>query len=400
MYTRSRIKRISRLFGPIGLMLMAAAPCFSEVIPPERAIEVARAHEANFLARVRTARWSVKNGYGKIPNISDLSDLRFERDPQASTRSTSYVDLAAGRYRYSFSGIVGVRQANGEVSYTNIDVVRINDGQIDLEFTRQTPGREPPPPTAPAHGRISRDRFVEFMDEVGASSGLGWFPPNFWNVRFSKFLEDRHAQGKLFKIESQPDGTWIIHSTPADPHSPPGGSDARLGYDPQRGLVLWEELTGNPDAKIKEWAGKIWHRHVIVWQEIEKGLWVPARFDYLNLAAKIVARIEYHDVVINQPLDEKEFTLEFPIGTQVIDNVGRKLYTVTGQPIDEKQAAQLFIDSTKDATELEEVLRQAKQPFWKNQNYYAKGVLLVVALGLWVGVRHRTARAKPLPERQ
>lgn len=354
-------------------------------IPPEQAIEVVRAHEANFLARVRCARWNKKGYDGDILNIDDPTQIRFDHDPKLWNRTKIVFEPGTGRYRYDCEGVFRWHRPDHDLDYVSKKFTLTNDGRAEREYEEGQPGTVFPPSKPHKDGNIAHTDFDRAM-QLHGPGGMGWFPPYIWNVRFSKFLEDRAAKRKLFKIESQSDGTWIINTTPLDPYLPEDQCDANLCYDPKRGVVLWEELRGTPKIRVKAWEGKVWQRMVVIWQKIENDLWVPTRFDLFHLSASRIARIEYHDLEINPRVDEKTFTIEFPIGTQVVDKIERKTYKITGGVIDEQKAIRDFIESENLAVQFEEVVKQSNRTIWDRWRYpaTAAGVLAVILTGVAV----------------
>lgn len=358
------------------------------VIDPEKLLEVVRAHERTFETRVRSARWSGSHVRGELFDRQDLARFRLVRDPIESAKWTITFEPPTGRYRMDIQQVT--RWHKGLEDYAGVVRSYSSDGKTRRRLQTSRGGTELPSSSSPGTGRIEHPDMDHFLRSEGGGTGLGNFPPHFMNRRFSTFLEERIVTKERFYTVQQADGIWRIE-TNGDPGFAAGESeDAYIVYDPIRGLPLAQEIYGKLSLN-GEWAGKLLRTRRIIWKEKEKGLWLPEHSDVINVFDRRISRTSYHDIRINETIDESQFALQFPIGTLVVDEVEKKMYTVSGGVVDEQSAIRAFIQHEK--------LNAPRKPsFWRTWRIYliSAAVLLGLALaggGAWFWRRRHAAIA-------
>jgi hypothetical protein len=368
--------------------IVLAVMCFpwfsrADTIDSTRLLEVIRAHEANQERRIRNARWQVKGQQFHLVDPANPEKRTAMGDPKTRGKTKVLFEPPSGRYRVDIEYVAP--WADGDDDYAAGYDSYSFDGESQRHFAKSQGGEKLPGADVRGDGVIGRENPLLFVDQDFGR--IGYFPPNHFGLRFSSFLQQRIDSKAEFSAEARADGIWVITTTPPPHFALEQDDDFRIGYDPIRGLVVWAEAFGK--ARLRnQWAGKLWRRHSIKWREIEKDTWVPESYEWTNLVGRRATRIEYVDLKINQAINEKEFTIQFPVGTRVVDEIEKKMYTVSAGVIDEQQAIRDFMEHER----LRE--RAAPKSFWQKWKWHALsiGVLAAMLFLCLIAWRRRAAR--------
>lgn len=320
--------------------------------------------------RIRNAEWKVDNRRGRAKDSSDLRSIEFGPEFE---KGWVVFEPISGRYRLDLESVLA--WSGGLAPYIGVREIYTYDGENAREFKRDAPGEKLPGPGGhPGRGHIQKGTTDSAM-KWGRSAGTGYFPPYFNSIKLSEFLRTKQAAKDTVQIMEDKHGIW--HITCKDPDIPaPGRGIMQIDYDPGKGGVVVGARRSDPESSAE------WHRTQIELQKIQNEFWIPKAVHCVRLLDKVVDRIVYSDVKINQPIQQSVFTQEFPIGAVVTDHVQKTIYKA-GAKITDEQAA---IKSYMKAQGLYPG-RDASVRFWV---YVMVGFGLAVAAILgWLVVRRR-----------
>lgn len=206
------------------------------------------------------------------------------------------------------------------------------DGKIHRSWSQSRPGKQIPElGQRPIEGAIDVEKEPGEATEVMIrSTGLvHCFPfveimaPTI--LPLSTMLKGVREAKLSANIQDNEDGTWQI--TFAEPLSD-SQRKYRLVVNISSG-GLWEniecEIHGQPlfsgTAELQKTGSGSWFPKTIQWK-----------------ASPYVQRFEFSDCEVNPKVSDRDYSIDFPVGTQVDDRIGRKFYIVSGGPIDETKA--------------------------------------------------------------
>jgi hypothetical protein len=359
------------------------AACYAQSpIQPDQAIAIIKTLESQQESQIRNAQWKMQGFSGYVDDKKNPDRIRPDKvDPKVYFKRTVWYEPPTGRYRMEEENVM--EWVDSFDQYEASVQVNTFDGKTERWYKRGQGGVKVPGLDIPGLGRIRLEKGNEFLERYGLWSGIGYFPPNHFDKRFSEFLNERLMKKNPVQVEADKDGTWTITTT--TPEAVLSSSTVyRIGYDSRRGLVLWAEWAGNENAK-PEWVGKVWQRQTMKWKEFEKGIWTPDQIKQVNLISGRASRWTYLDTRINQETNDSLYTFTFPVSTRLTDEIEKKIYVVSNGVIDEQKAIQEFMRA--------ESLRDGDQPsIWRSWWMYSMilvGILGLGAVGAFVWHRKR-----------
>jgi hypothetical protein len=151
-------------------------------------------------------------------------------------------------------------------------------------------------------------------------------------------IRQERGHGRKVRITEPEPEIWRVEFLNWGMRNDDGGQIIEVDYDHNRGVItqaVWRHRTV-PTA---------WKRIDFELQKLGSDIWVPKMVQDVQLLdkPKIVSRLYYTNVKINEPIDERVYQLEFPAGSQVVDYVEKKAYTVGQTPKDEQEMIKAFV---------------------------------------------------------
>lgn len=303
----------------IVFSLLSVASVRADEVPPPSLDSAIRAIE-HFEEKIERIQFDSHLTSGRYADTNELAHVQVSGEGEQNfslvyERNTGRIKLRTWGYG---------KWLNGPAPYNGYNCSLSFDGNQQKELTIQRAGRTAPKEEAvDGHGIVTANRNYDqkgreahFIVDWLGSSGLHYFPPYFFGKRFSALLMQA-KESKQISLKQAAANTWVFGLPDFDP--PGTGCEVLLTYDAVRGVVTGADWVFN---------NKVCRKHVVYLTKLPNDYWVPERIDVLNLTDKLITRWQFSKAAINQPVEDADFSLTFPLGTQVLDHIEKKQYIV------------------------------------------------------------------------
>ncbi|HEY1601861.1 MAG TPA: hypothetical protein VGG64_19825 [Pirellulales bacterium] len=310
----------------------------SAEIPPDAALKIIRAKEQ----AISAIRWTCREQWIQQKDVHGIAHFALD---------------ANGRFRLSTEAI---QRASGDVETVGVREIVTFDGEVIRKQHQQLAGDALPPDKEPAMGLIKTDKSTNVLAQGFATQGMRYFFPYFFPLgdgeqarTLSQYLQSKIDQYGVVHVTEGDDGIWQIvvldTVTPAQDTASDLRMFAHIRFSPGKGRAgaVLEVLTSrleDPRAAAEQ-AGESLEKISYELQEID-GFWVPQTVTFFHRTKDLtydpVVQYTFSDVAVNRPLTEADFIIEWKKGTNMVDEVAGQLYTVSGDPVDEKKAVEAF----------------------------------------------------------
>lgn len=359
------------LAGPL------AAAWADQEVPLDTALQTMQA----LAGRIGNARWDVRTEHGTLS-----ADNKFEPTDVGTTGKVVF-EPTSGRYRANLESVC--RWYDGADPFMAERSQCAFDGSRSRILRRAKAGKALPPAKPvpdspdgfPGEGKVWGDT-AEFFRLFHWCSGVGYFPPYFMGMSLVDRIQQDRSQGKPVRVTADDRGLWHIEfvywEVKTNDHL------VVVDYDRGRGGVITKAI-----SKHKTLPNSTYRQIDYDYQKVGGDYWVPklVRNTWLKNNPVNSDRLHYANVKVNEPVDERAFRIEFPAGSQVIDYVEKKAYTVGGKPKDEQAMIKAF-------TRMHGLSAKPPVPFWKRTVWYwAPGLFAVAALVFVIRYRRRRIAA-------
>ncbi len=279
---------------------------------------------------------------------------------------SSVVDVAMdsdGHFRLEARGTERAGFGGEVIDSVGVDVISTFNGSIRREQEQYERGVAAPTSNAIPLGRVI-ERGKTPMAELGHRiKCLSYFFPYFFpfddesGTTLSEYLVEKTKQGFPVRVNETDNGIWEISAGNRDIYVETLQKTLRnyihIEYAPGKGkagAVLKLVVSGH-----EKYADAMTHKPGNSWDEatfdlqVVEGFTVP-RFvrveaGFPGSTPTVFAEYTYGDVQLNRPLANDDFLIRWKKGTNVVDNVAGQRYVVSGTPVDEKKAVELFTRS-------------------------------------------------------
>jgi hypothetical protein len=278
----------------------------------------------------KNAQWQIEQTRGGFGSWEDYLQS-FKPDPNYFVVGTVKIGFTGGRFYFEAKSLSP--WVNGtHPFYTNYQKVAF-DGEVFKNYEVGRPGVEPPKPGATGTGVRSKGRQERTYEVVGTSLGVGCFPPfTFPRLeRLSVFLQRLNKEQKPVRVTEDQAGLWqiAVHDD--------NGFDLVLDYEPSKGGAIsryaWytsgsKEPFRVINIELKKYADDFWGPYKV--------------YDVLRYN-KMLTKVVYENVKIDQQLERKDFDFDFPPNTMLTDHIERKIYRVGAGPINDQEAIKNYM---------------------------------------------------------
>jgi hypothetical protein len=352
------------IFGPCSFAWAAKS------LSPEAALDVIKSLEK----RIRNASWNVEISAGTLSDPKDYSSFVREPGLQSSKGKVIFENIR-GRYRYDSEVVTAWIQGKAAFGAA-IESFAFN-GTAAQKFDRSAPGDKLPKNDSPALGTVKEGNFAEFMKECGPESGIGYFPPFFYNIRFSEYVRRAIAEKTLVSIQEDDNGVWLI----------------TLRDQEYTGKVIMEyhPLKGGVFSSV-QWiggsGGTVWRKVDYDLYKLNEDVWLPKACHMVFPLDRKESRLEFTDVHVNFSVEESVFQIDFPVGTRVTNYIEQKTYTVGSGIEDDQAKVRAFMLENGLYVPEEQLIT------WKTIVFSIAAGVLVIAFGFLLFLRRKKIQGK------
>jgi hypothetical protein len=287
--------------------------------------------------RFATVAWNVKWTQGHISSNGAYQVIESHGHGKADV----VLEPASGRFRADY--VTVARWAGGSNPFLATRRRVTYDGARFVEMTREWPGTAIPGPVVgqpgtqegvPWGASINKSP-ATFLRGCGWFTGIGWFVDRYWNVTLADRIRREIALKQPVVISADADNQWHIELT--DRGVDDDRTRVEIVYDPARGIITG--VTRKAGSSSEPW------RRMDVKVQRVGNFWLPAELTWVYLLEKPITfdRIAFSNVRVNEPADNRVFQLEYPPGTQVVDFVEKKAFTVGQNATEEQQMIEAFV---------------------------------------------------------
>jgi hypothetical protein len=345
--------------------------------------------------RIKVVAWTVNRTSHHLSDPNQANSIVATLPDSIS--GTVTIDPVAKRYRADLQTVM--RWVGEGVPAPHISEVQAwaFDGEIGRGWNKSKHGTTLPDMADktdfPPKGTIQRGATdARWMDTWAFDTGHAYMPPCFWGViwvvdipspafgTLSDLLKRNQPGKETVSVTENAAARWKIRLL--DHHST---SLVEVECDPAKGFAVvgatWDShQAGTPYNKP--------HRQLEVdLVKVDGDFWMPSEIREIHPFEVPVGlrRFQFSNIKVNPPVDAGTFSLTFPTGCYVDDQVEKKYYQVGGGIIDEQAAVRAFMVLHR----LDASAAIQTKPWWKRLWLWG-AVALALGAVVWLVPRWRT----------
>ena len=304
----------------------------------------------------------------------------------------------SGRFRIDMQGMEPTR--NNKNKTVAINDIHTFDGNVYRQQSEHQRNNANPESKAPPRGTI-KEKTADLGNQGMATRCIRYFYPYFFSLTddnypgtLSEYLKSRQKVGLPVHVEETDKGQWeisTVHKEFAIPKSTKGVRYyTHILYAPDEGRA--GAILRVVVSRHEEFAASLAHKagwntpYGDMVYDLQKvgSFRVPRSVRVIHdrgngSTTETEAEYAYSQVEINRPLAQHDYEIAWKKGTNVIDEVAKQRYVVTGSPIDELESVERY----RNAHKLKEEINTSTLPD-RHSRYVSWGVfaLLLVLIFL------------------